>query len=385
MLIGQDKSKTINIAIILYEISALLYNTNSFQILGYFFIILATGLLTLHWVKVSDFRLNTTIRTIIPLIIIGIIYLFGLLRNISFQSLSNLFSLWITFILLLIFPNINANTIDERLQRKIMLVQIIIIGVPKLLNQGINPIDGGYMSIFTTTTFLGVFSCLSAEICYLFYQFSKKKVWIIYGIIWLYYIWEARTRTAMAGVLIILVFSTIAYITHNNDRVLIALKWITYIIIILIVIIYPQLNNFSWYGNIEAFVYEYTNKVLLSGRNEIWSEALDIIKQSPIWGYGLDYSNYFSWPVHNSYLNILLQTGVIGLISVIALINTFLNLRIKNGKNISYLIAIITMSNLIICSFEVMLLQGQIILQIIVWILIGLNINENGIYKKDQD
>ena len=188
----------------------------------------------------------------------------------------------------------------------------------------------------------------------------------------------------MAGILIILLFSTVVYITHNNNKILMILKWITYIVILLIVIIYPQLNSFSWYDNIATLVYEYTNKVLLSGRNGLWSEALDVIKQNPVCGYGLDYSDYFFKPVHNSYLNILLQTGMLGLISVIVLINTFLNLRIKNGKSISSAIAIITMSNLIMCSFEVMLLQGQIILQIIVWALIGLNINENVTNKADS-
>ena len=114
----------------------------------------------------------------------------------------------------------------------------------------------------------------------------------------------------------------------------------------------------------------------MSGRNIIWKNAMLVISKSPIIGYGLDYSKYFDTAIHNSYLNILLQTGLVGLGCVMLMINTTLNRMIKNGNKLSYLLFILCIVNLFMCSTEVMLLQGQIILQIIMWGLLGSGTNK---------
>lgn len=367
----------INIVLLLFEMAALLYNTSSLQSVGYILILGGTALIILFWTKQTTVKIKRAV--FIGFLILVPIYMYSMVVHFSSASLSNLFSLLISAVLIMCFSSLDLGEINEKIHRWFMLGQILIIIIPKILHTGINPFDGGYMSIFSTTTFLGIFSCMSIEICIIFFIISKKKAWLFYIIPWMYFIYLSKVRTAFIGVVFfsLLIFGIHFFHNSKSKRSLLrGAKWGIFILLIIVIIIYPQLDQFSWYTKLSSAVYIYTGKILMSGRNVIWKNALLIINNKPILGYGLDYSQYFDLPVHNSYLNILLQTGFVGLGCVMLMINAILNKIVKGNSKLSHIIYIFCIVNLFMCSTEVMLLQGQVILQIIMWTLLGVGMNK---------
>src|SRR5699024_876626 len=80
--------------------------------------------------------------------------------------------------------------------------------------------------------------------------------------------------------------------------------------------------------------------VTLSTRTVIWNEALDMIKESPLWGYGYlgDGGKYIVFSIvnhkdaHNTALQYMLQHGIIGCIPLIIILLIFLN-KLSFNKN----------------------------------------------------
>ena len=247
-----------------------------------------------------------------------------------------------------------------------------------MLGRGFSSIDSGYKSIFTTTTFVGLFSCISIELCVLCFLSSKERIWEVYIIAWIYLVWCSKVRTALLGVLIVFLLIIIFKFINKKIRrsILKLAKWILFASLIIIIVIYPQFDRFPFYEEVSNYIYIHTGKIFFSGRNEIWIEALNIAKKSPLLGYGLDYSQQFDISVHNSYLNILLQTGILGIFAFLLLINNILNTIIKKNQFLSTILFIFAIVNLLISSAEVMLLQGQLVLQLVIWCLFGIGINQ---------
>ena len=93
--------------------------------------------------------------------------------------------------------------------------------------------------------------------------------------------------------------------------------------------------------------------------------------------YCFAFSFHISSGVHNSYLSILLQTGILGIVSLFLVVNSILKKSEKENTVISGQIQSYTCINLIMCLTEVMLLQGQIILQVIIWLILAIGLGYN--------
>ena len=236
-----------------------------------------------------------------------------------------------------------------------------------------------WKSIFTTTTFLGIFSCLLIEICLICFALTKEKIWIAFSVAFAYAVLQTRVRTAYIGTMGVLLITALILFPGRHFKVkksfLTFAKWAAYAGIAGIVIIYPMLNRFAFFDELSRLTYQYTGKILMSGRQLKWSVAADMISERPIAGFGLDFSDAFSLSVHNSYLQILLQSGAVGFALVFAFINCSLNRMNRNHSTLASLTFLYTLVNLTMCVMEVMLFQGQVILQIIIWAIVGLGGN----------
>ena len=122
----------------------------------------------------------------------------------------------------------------------------------------------------------------------------------------------------------------------------------------------------------------YTNKNLLSGRNEVWPYVLNLIHQKPYlgWGGGVDLNDLspFNLSSHNFYLHTALQVGYSG----VFLIFLFYFLLWNKIREISYLstLDMINANALFIWlttiqNFEVTLLQNNLAMSIPAICLIG--------------
>ena len=170
----------------------------------------------------------------------------------------------------------------------------------------------------------------------------------------------------------------------NVGKIIKIIRVLTYVTILSFIMIYPVIDKYRFYSTLSDFVYQYTGKILLSGRNIIWQYYIQRIRENPFFGYGLDFAYNFTdsvSSVHNSYLNMLLQVGFVGLICVFLLINYVLVRLEKSNNKGSHTIEVFTLINLVMCTTEVMLLQGQVVLQIIIWVLMGVGL---GLARKEK-
>ncbi len=368
--------KYVNIVIALFEMAALFYNTASLKRLGYLIILVGTGLMFFDYMINKSIIISTI--NLPEIIFLALVYLISIIFVPTFRAVSNMFSLLISIAVLIYFSQIDLEKINIKWQKYIVGIQLIILFTPMMLGRGFSSIDSGYKSIFTTTTFVGLFSCISIELCVLCFLSSKERIWEVYIIAWIYLVWCSKVRTALLGVLIVFLLIIIFKFINKKIRrsILKLAKWILFASLIIIIVIYPQFDRFPFYEEVSNYIYIHTGKIFFSGRNEIWIEALNIAKKSPLLGYGLDYSQQFDISVHNSYLNILLQTGILGIFAFLLLINNILNTIIKKNQFLSTILFIFAIVNLLISSAEVMLLQGQLVLQLVIWCLFGIGINQ---------
>ena len=368
--------KYVNIVIALFEMAALFYNTASLKRLGYLIILVGTGLMFFDYMINKSIIISTI--NLPEIIFLALVYLISIIFVPTFRAVSNMFSLLISIAVLIYFSQIDLEKINIKWQKYIVGIQLIILFTPMMLGRGFSSIDSGYKSIFTTTTFVGLFSCISIELCVLCFLSSKERIWEVYIIAWIYLVWCSKVRTALLGVLIVFLLIIIFKFINKKIRrsILKLAKWILFASLIIIIVIYPQFDRFPFYEEVSNYIYIHTGKIFFRGRNEIWIEALNIAKKSPLLGYGLDYSQQFDISVHNSYLNILLQTGILGIFAFLLLINNILNTIIKKNQFLSTILFIFAIVNLLISSAEVMLLQGQLVLQLVIWCLFGIGINQ---------
>ena len=104
-----------------------------------------------------------------------------------------------------------------------------------------------------------------------------------------------------------------------------AKKWLFFLVFIAafmgvlsIIFLYAKLTEIRQYSQIASFILKYTRQDLYSGRQVFWPLLINNIQNHP-WGYGPgttpDYFIPLGLSSHNLFLQILLQTGIAGLIS----------------------------------------------------------------------
>lgn len=357
-------------------IAALTYNVKSIQMIGMGAAAIALALLVLAYTSAKNWKIS--IGVFVPAGVLLLVYLVSIARSNSVDSIEKAFSLLYSLCLLVSLSRIDIN-VSDKFMRGIFFVICIVLMIPISSASAYNVIDGGYKSIYTTTTFMGIFSCLLIEYCYLCYFKSKNKIWWIYMIILAVWVWNSKVRTAYIGLLLILAVALancINLIPKLKKGVLKTGEYLTWTIIVAFTIIYPNLERFSWYQQLSTVVYSVTGKILMSGRNVIWKEAFDLIMDSPLLGYGMDITDKIGISVHNSYIQCMLQFGLIGTIAVVVLIHEVLSKMMKNKCALTTVIYIFTLINLLMSTTEVMMLQGQLIIQILIWALMGIGMNK---------
>lgn len=157
-------------------------------------------------------------------------------------------------------------------------------------------------------------------------------------------------------------------------------------ILISFVFIYPKLIYWSKFPIIEGYVYQYTGKSLMSGRNRLWDDLTYIINTKPFLGHGTGVLPADVMPTflssHNLYLQTALQNGWIGL-SLLLVLFFVIWLGYFRSKNLysTRLSASFFVGILVYQSFEVVLTQNKMDTAFIFWLIISVGIS-NSIYKK---
>jgi len=222
----------------------------------------------------------------------------------------------------------------------------------------------------------------------IFLSIAKEKRifdWIILliGVALLFF---SSTRASLAAVAIFAVisFGINFHSSHKgyNKAFLNTVLIISIIGCGLFIFIYTE-SGYSELGiRLNEMSIKYFGKNLYSGRQIIWHELIEAIKEKPILGYGLNilpsdiYDTHLS--AHNTFLQVALQSGIVGLL---LLINVLLKISRNVINNNDYRISIIGVASIIAIifheCFEACLVQNMLVTGLQMWFVMGMCTNQS--------
>jgi len=307
---------------------------------------------------------------ILPLIFIALIYFVNI-----FYSMSPLVSLQRSFLIFLIgisfifFYKVGTLDKNQTVKKNLFwLLSLIVISI--VLFYLIRPEISGAKLFFLNANAFGMYVTL------LFLSLmtvgTKKLRWLIF-FVGLFFVFVSSSRSSLLAYIGSFLFLLYGDLFYKSKKVYmsIILSLIFLSVAIIYFMIYIDLSQYN------ELVRDYSNKNLMSGRNEVWPFVLDLIKEKPYLGWGggstlADLSSY-NFSSHNMYLHTALQIGVVGVLFIyIFYFNLWRSLWKFKGKNSEiYKVNALFVWLIWIQNFEVTLLQNNLAMSIPVICLIA--------------
>lgn len=331
----------------------------------YILVLLLSSLLFLIILKE---RLNVLkIKVILPLIAFNLIYI---IQADNIDTLAIILNHFVFFIVFYFFGTIEWS---EKHLRKLSLAFFFIIPVLLIMS-----------FIFTdklNTNTIGAYTYLLAffPLLYSINLSIRSRRNVIYIVLILSFtiILTSESRAILVSIIVSLVTLLIwKYLSSNK------ILYNLYFICIIFsgywfTVVWPKAYTWRYFDQIEFWSFSLTGKSLLSGRERIWERLIAFIKEKPILGHGAsitpEHLTNITFSSHNTYIQISLQVGLMGLFFLILFLyliwrklwNNRFDYKVKLVA--SYFIGII-----IYQLFEVTLTQNQFGLGLLQWIIIGI-------------
>lgn len=209
---------------------------------------------------------------------------------------------------------------------------------------------------------------------------KTRKAWgITFSIILAFFIsWESRARTA-SFVLLIIVFAFLAF-TRINKKYFPHLFWVCIAGTILFSVLYSFIKYLPFYDELNQISDRIFQKNLDSSRPRLWRESLAELSW---WQYFIgkgtgvlpSIEKYDGSSFHNSYLQMVMQNGILGLICLYSIFKFFWMRMAKyaDDKVIKFVLATFVGIMVYNC-FETTLLQNKTFLGVIQWFAIVLGL-----------
>ena len=203
-------------------------------------------------------------------------------------------------------------------------------------NNKFNPLF--FMTLDNGITDLICLSIVIIELALELYKEKKSNFKYIYFLLCVVTAIFSGSTTAVICT-VVLIFG--CYIIRIKELKLFEYKWLWILlyIVLLVNIINPN-------GVISNIFFNLTGKQGFTGRTFLWKKALEQIKYSPLFGYGIQEKGYLSvwggyYSSHNVVLEILLQSGALGLFAWgIMLLTGITNIKFVKLKYIRRLFVI---------------------------------------------
>lgn len=241
---------------------------------------------------------------------------------------------------------------------KVVLIYIIINDVILILT-GVQETGSGYFvgNKFTVSylhMFLAVLYNLKSRFNNSRYNERKNIYYLLFSLIISIYV---QCSTAIIGTLLLLIVQSWGHIMQKFIY-----NKLTYIILIVVCVcfafMYSLILDIPW---VQYIIVDILGEDLtLTGRTYIYDTLLDVININPIWGFGVGNSYQllyylFGYPnSQNGFINLFIEQGAVGCVTIIILIMVLVNRQINDDKNntIASLLAL-TISLIAMSSIEI--------------------------------
>lgn len=171
-----------------------------------------------------------------------------------------------------------------------------------------NPNSTGVL-MYTIFTFLLIGFVLTKRL-------FVKSIYIISIIASLVLLYLSGNRGSIVSAIIILIIFLIINKKVFINKTLYKIICLTFLLIPFLTVVYIQFIFNSGIGKIELM-----GKDVFSGREIVWNNAISLISQSPLFGYGTEGSiNLLGTGMHNIYVGLLMRYGLIVLVPYFILI-----------------------------------------------------------------
>lgn len=235
---------------------------------------------------------------------------------------------------------------------------------------------------FRNNNYIGMlFFCFTVLYSLATYKYSFFYFLMISLLITIVFI--SGSRSSLIGIIIMFIFYKF-FLLHRYKNYYFY-KYIFHGVIIanlLFVIAYTILPYQEIGQTINTLTQIYTGKNFFSGRQLIWNSIITQIYQAPFIGNGLSYTvgNIYDTQLsaHNWYLQILLQSGMIGLVLIVMLIFQIYKRLLKflwcqkACLGAAFLLAFLSQQ-----SFEIAFTQNHLSIGLIVWFILGMLSNRS--------
>ncbi|HGA0509159.1 TPA: O-antigen ligase family protein [Bacillus pacificus] len=207
------------------------------------------------------------------------------------------------------------------------------------------------------------FLCVSFFSIILIFYSQARSIWISLAVFFVtYYIWDFLCKRKI--------------LTHIYICVILAFC-------MLFSFWYPRLPEYDFALEWNSKLLELTGKSLFSGRQLVWKDLLNSAMENPLLGYSFDMRFNGGMSAHNMYLEIILQSGILGVGLLLILFYCFWLYLCRYGHYANSRISGAALIAIIIHQlFEVTLIQNNLAIGIMQWIIISLGFSGGLIRKK---
>lgn len=306
-------------------------------------------------------------------------FFYSVIMLIRTPTIKALYSCLLQIVLLFFVSMFTTVRIDEQVLSKTfkwgkMLYFILLIPASIIAIEGGRYAFGKFNNVFSPVIYK-----IMLPSTFFFIANSKHKLLKISLFSFIYFRMVERTSSIVL-IIIYIVYLLLKKVKHS--RLLYKSIFIgTLIVIIGFTYGYVQLQYTEAGYIINNIFREYTGGNFFSGRNKIWEVAFNYIEEAPIIGYGIDNGLLrlagIKLSTHNTYIHILLQGGLIGLV----IFSMFMYSIWKSyfhylDNDIVIVAAAYLIGILIFISFEVTLIGNTVVTAIFLWFILGIGLIE---------
>lgn len=225
----------------------------------------------------------------------------------------------------------------------------------------------------------------------IFSKFYNFLVILISLGLMIYIGWNAASRTPVFTTIIIILCFLGLRIFKPKEAVLKKMYWVLIFFLIFGIYIYINISTYDWYVKLNNYSELYFHKNIDSSRSDIWRFSLESLK---IWqfivGSGTGalptYSGYENSSFHNTYLQLLMQNGVIGLAFLVHIFKlVWYKLAEKSNDIVCQFIIAGFIGIIVFNVFECTLLQNKAFVGLTEWMFLSVGIIRIRSLDRDQN
>lgn len=316
-------------------------------------------------------------RVIYTLSLLWCLQILNIPQTWNYFALKNTFSTLMTMVLLYCFFSFK-DKLNFIFSNCLYTVILVILGYDLINNSTLDNTVAGCIIFMTCIILLNNLSNLKS-----FSNYHRIAIFIFNSLFFLTtmalaYLSGARTAvfTFLGIVFVYLFFNYIQPSKYRLKRIF----WYIVVSVFFLLIFYINIRSYSWYEYINDYSVSYFGKNLSSQRDYIWSYSINSLEWwQVITGAGPgklpDIDHYKNSSFHNTYIQLFMQNGLIGILLFIYLLRLFWDNIIEYNKNNVYLSLSVVVGIIIYNCFETTLLSNKAFLGAIQWMFISIACN----------